>query len=353
MQKSDKLSENKLNISSLNFFDSVNALLAKLPQRAQEIVKKRFGLASGKVETLEKIGKDYRITRERVRQIICDVIKKTSKASEAELFKQTEEKIILKISESDGIISEESLTNEFSADDLKEANSIVFLLVCSNKIIEIVEKGLIKKSWALSKDILMMVKHIIDLAKEVLILSEVPITDAEIVEKIMAKEKGLSKSKILNFLSTSSEISKNRFNKWGLSTWMEINPKGTRERIYLILKEKKKPLHFMEIAKLIDEFGLSKRKAHPQTVHNELIKDDKFVLIGRGVYALREWGFVPGTIKDVLEDLLKKSGRAMTKDELLAGVLKVRQVKKTTIMINLNNYDNFKRLEGGKYMLKK
>ena len=353
MQKSHKLSENKLISSSLKFFNSVNILLAKLPQRSQEIVKKRFGLASGKVETLEKIGSDYRITRERVRQIICDVIKKTSKASEAELFKQAEEKIILKISENDGIISEESLTQEFGAEDLKEANSIVFLLVCSNKIIEIEEKGLIKKSWALSRDILMNVKHIIDIAKEVLVVLEVPMTDAEIVEKIMAKEKGLSKSKILNFLSTSSEISKNRFNKWGLSTWMEINPKGTRERIYLILKEKKKPLHFMEIAKLIDEFGLSKRKAHPQTVHNELIKDDKFVLIGRGVYALREWGFVPGTIKDVLEELLKKSGRAMTKEELLEGVLKVRQVKKTTIMINLNNYDNFTRLDGGKYMLKK
>ena len=132
---------------------------------------------------------------------------------------------------------------------------------------------------------------------------------------------------------------------------MEINPKGTRERIYLVMKEHKKPLHFTKIAKVIDDLGISKRKSHPQTVHNELIKDERFVLIGRGIYALREWGYSPGAVKDVLEDILRKSGQHMSKEEIMTEIMKFRKVKKTTVMINLNNNIKFVK-HGNKYALK-
>jgi DNA-directed RNA polymerase delta subunit len=140
-----------------------------------------------------------------------------------------------------------------------------------------------------------------------------------------------------------SKIQKNKFGKWGMAHWMEINPKGTREKIYLILNEVKKPLHFTEIAGLIDKYGLGKRKAHPQTVHNELIKDSRFVLIGRGTYVIGKWGYSQGTIREVLEDILAKSDKPMPKEEILEKVFKVRKVKKTTVMINLNNSKLFER----------
>jgi len=352
MQKNNKLGENTAKEGKLSFFDLASVLLVNLPQRSQEIVKKRFGLASGKSETLEKIGKDYGITRERVRQIISDAVKKISKSSNVDVFKTAEDKIILEISQRDGIISEEKLIKELGLDDSKEANAVLLFAVCSNKIIEIEEKGLIKKSWALSNETRVKVKNVADVAKDVLMASGVPLTDDEITEKIIAAKKELSKNKILNLLDTLTEISKNKFGKWGFSNWMEINPKGTRERIYLVLKEKKNPLHFTLIAKLIDELGISKRKSHPQTVHNELIKDDRFVLIGRGIYALREWGYVPGAIKDVLEEILRKHGNPMAKEDILEEVAKVRQVKRTTVMINLNNNANFKK-QGNKYFLNK
>ncbi|HAV11549.1 MAG TPA: hypothetical protein DCX32_03320 [Candidatus Moranbacteria bacterium] len=109
-------------------------------------------------------------------------------------------------------------------------------------------------------------------------------------------------------------------------------------------------MHFKDIAEEIDKSGLNKKKTHPQTVHNELIKDKKFVLVGRGIYALAEWGYEKGTVKDVLEDILKKYPAAMTREEIIKEVLKVRQVKKSTVIINLNNY--FKKTKEGKYTSK-
>lgn len=352
MKKSNKFGGQKAKDGKLSFFDLVNVLLSNLPQRSQEIVKKRFGLINGEIETLEKIGSSYGITRERVRQIITDAIKKTSKSADSNAFKQAEEKIILEIFQGDGIMNEEKLIEKLSSSSLSETNSIIFFATCSNRIIRIEEKGVIKKSWAISKDVLIGVKDIASIAKEVLTASGVPLTDAEIAGSILAKKKDFSKRQVLNYLSVLADIARNKFGRWGFSNWMEINPKGTRERIYLVLKEKKKPLHFTAIAKLIDDLGISKKKSHPQTVHNELIKDDRFVLIGRGIYALGEWGYTPGAIKDVLAEILEKSGRALTKEEILVEVDKLRQVKKTTVMINLNNSANFVRSDG-KYTLKK
>lgn len=352
MQKSDNLSQNKTRSATAGFFDAANDLLGNLPVRSQEIVKKRFGLQNGEAETLERIGADYNITRERVRQIIADTVKKISKASAAESFSQPEEKIILKINQKDGIINEEQLIKELSSGSAKEANSIRFFAACSGKIAEIDEKGLIARSLVVSKDVVAKAKEVSAVAEEVLRASGKPMTDAGIAEEIIAKKKEFSKEQILNYLAVLIKISKNKFGRWGFSDWMEINPKGTRERIYMVLKEKNKPLHFTQIARLIDEFKLSKKKSHPQTVHNELIKDERFVLIGRGIYALTEWGYTAGTIKDVLEDILKKSGRMMSKEEILEEIAKVRQVKKATVMINLNGNKRFIKTNN-KYSLKK
>jgi DNA-directed RNA polymerase delta subunit len=352
MEKKKSSAEKSLKKEKRTFFDLAGEILANLPQRSQEIIKKRFGLDSGKVETLEKIGNDYQITRERVRQIISDSIKKISKLSDADAFKTAEERIVLEISKRDGIISQEHLFEKLASGSPKEERAIVFFALCLNRIIEVENRELLRKSWSLSMDVLDEVEEFSEIAKNVFSLSKVPLNDAEVVEKIMQEHKGITKNQVLSFLSVLSEISKNKFDKWGFSHWMEINPKGTRERIYLILKEKNKPLHFTQIAKSIDETGIGKRKSHPQTVHNELIKDDRFVLIGRGTYALSEWGYVPGTIKDVIGDILRKSGKPMTKDEILEEISKSRQVKKTTVMINLNNKKEFAK-QDNRYALKK
>ena len=111
------------------------------------------------------------------------------------------------------------------------------------------------------------------------------------------------------------------------------------------------PKHFTEIAKLINQSGFSGKKANIQTVHNELIKDKRFVLIGRGIYALKEWGYDKGTVADVISKVLKKAGEPLHRDEIVKRVLKSRQVKETTILLNLQGKPQFKRTAKATYTL--
>jgi len=323
------------------FLKTALELLADFPKRSQEIARKRFGFFSEKEETLEKIGKDYGITRERIRQIIADTIRKVLKKKNNLNFKKAESQIVFTIDEKSGIIKKSELIKKLAGENEKEANALVFLSSCSDRIFK-VEDEEIKESLATKKNAVEDAKALGKIAKEVLEKEGRLLNDKEIIEKISKKsERSFSKDEILDYLTVSKGIEKNNFEKWGISGWAEINPKGTREKIYTILKEKKKPLHFLEIAGIMDEYGLSKKKAHPQTIHNELIKNEKFVLIGRGIYALREWGYADGTVKDVLEEIFKKSGKALTKNEILQAVMKIRKVKKATILINLGNNQYF------------
>jgi DNA-directed RNA polymerase delta subunit len=89
--------------------------------------------------------------------------------------------------------------------------------------------------------------------------------------------------------------------------------------------------------------------ANLRSVHNELIRDRRFVLIGRGIYALREWGYFPGEVKDIIFKFLKEEG-PLTKEEILERIKKQRMVKENTVLINLAKY--FERDEKGRYRIK-
>jgi hypothetical protein len=95
---------------------------------------------------------------------------------------------------------------------------------------------------------------------------------------------------------------------------------------------------------------LSEKKVHPQTVHNELIRDKRFVLVGRGTYALREWGYEEGTVKDVILNLLKKAGGFLSREKIYEQVLEKRKVKKATIAVNLADRKFFEKKADGYQM---
>lgn len=333
------------------FLSLSDDLLSGLNQRSKEIVQKRFGLLSGKRETLDKIGRHYGITRERVRQIISEALKNISAKTEHESFVSAEERIIFTINKNNGIIKVSEIIEKFNSDGEIEANAIKFFALCSKNILEAEEKNVFEKIWTISEDIISEVKKTLIEAEKIVKEEKKLFADEEIIEKLSSVFPHFPKGKILNFLKTSANIKKNKFGKRGMKNWAEISPKGTKERVHLILKEHKKPLHFIEIADLIDKFELGKRKAHPQTVHNELIKDERFVLIGRGIYALKEWGYSEGTIQEVIKDILREKKKPLKKEEIIEEVLKVRKVKKTTISINLNNNKIFER-KGETYTIK-
>lgn len=336
----------------LPFFDLVSKLISHLPERSQEILAKRFGLTGEKAQTLDKIGKDYSITRERIRQIISDAIKKVSKKEDDLESSQAEEKIFFTIKENCGIIRQEEAVEKLAGRlGAREENALKFFVKNLSKVKLVEVRDLTEKCWVVSASVLEEVKALEKTAREVLEKEGKPLKVEELAEKIQKIAPQFDKKEIICFLDILSNIKKNNFGYWGLKNWPEINPRGIKDKIYLVLKEKGEPLHFVEVAQMIDTHGLSKKKAHPQTVHNELIKDERFVLIGRGIYALSDWGYKKGTVRDVIAEILKNRGQ-MERERILEEVAKVRKVKKSTVMINLNDSKFFAKM-GEKYGVKK
>jgi DNA-directed RNA polymerase delta subunit len=343
---------NKNSSNKQHFFGSAfESLTTGLPLRSQEIIKARYGIDGGKPATLEEIGKKYQITRERVRQIIADIFKKIEKHKNSSVLEDVRNKIVFTIKAKSGIIRKEKAVFLLSEGHDGEVGCAEFFLELLEDISVLEVVGEMEKSLTVSGFNFEHWKEIKDAAITALKKANDPLEASELFKKSALKEKEVELEKFLDFIDVSAEVRKNSFEKWGLAGWKEITPKGTREKAYLVLKENKKPLHFRKIAELIDKYSLNKKKTHPQTVHNELIKDESFVLVGRGIYALKDWGYKKGTVKTVLEDILKRSDSPMKKDEILAEVLNIRQVKKSTVIINLNNF--FQKVEKDKYTLKK
>ncbi len=152
------------------------------------------------------------------------------------------------------------------------------------------------------------------------------------------------------WLNISKKIAKNPLGEWGPVESQNIKTRGIKDYAFLMMRKHGSPMHFREVAKAIqDTFG---KKTHVATTHNELIKDSRFVLVGRGYYALAEWGYKPGIVRDVIKEILVKEG-PLTKEEVVDRVLKERFLKKNTILVNLQNAKYFKKLSDGRYTVAK
>src|ERR1035438_7791288 len=138
---------------------------------------------------------------------------------------------------------------------------------------------------------------------------------------------------------------------WVVVKWPMVNPKNIRDKIYVILKENGKHMHFNEISAAIKDSDFKRKDVTTQAVHNELIKDKLFVLIGRGIYALKEWGYNKGTVADIITEVLKQANEPLHRDEIVKRVLKSRFVKETTILLNLQGKPQFKRVAKATYAL--
>lgn len=345
--KEKKINQGK---DSLFFKEVVNSITKDINERAIAMIADRFGFGKKNPKTLGEIGETYNITRERVRQIIKEAIHKVKhKSKEDQLFKSAEEKLGLVLQEKHGIITKKDLI-KLMIENEEDENFISFILHCSDNFKVIEEESEIEEVVTLHHFDLSLWKNIKEKAKDILHKHNKALHGNVFFEEFLKVHPELEREMFFNFLEASREIKRGVFEKWGIHSWKEISPKGVREKAHLIIKENNKPLHFREVAKLIDEYKLSKKKTHPQTVHNELIKDDKFVLVGRGTYALKEWGYQKGTVKDVIKEILVGSTEPLHQDEVVEKVLSVRNVKKTTVIINLNKF--FQKSDKQKYSLK-
>jgi hypothetical protein len=330
------------------------SLVKSLSPRNRDIISRRFGLKTGKKETLESIGQGYGITRERVRQIeefslgqltktasgLADVAKYTTLAKEI-------------LSGNGGVMREGELFKAFSGNDKENVvnASLVFILSVAGEPIRFNENELFHSFWSLDKEHAGSFKDNASKLVGALSKDKRPVTEAELAT--LAERNSINTRDLNVFLAVSKQLGRNVFGEIGLVSWAEVKPKGVRDKAYLVLKKEKEPKHFSDIAKLINSTGFSNRKANIQTVHNELIKDQRFVLVGRGMYGLSEWGYRPGTVKEVLVDILRNSSKPLIKADLVAKVLDSRMVKENTILLNLQDSKVFSKKEDGTYVLRK
>lgn len=328
----------------------VKRLLAAAPERAREVLVRRFGLgATAERETLEAIGDRSGITRERVRQIEAaglDAIRASSafKASRAAF-----EEIGSFIDSLGAIVPEDHLLQALGKDE-KTRNRFRFLLVLDSMFCRERETDEFLARWHVDRATAKTIHEALNRLYSSLSDDEV-IGESEIIDRFLDELKGVNdayknEEVLKRWLSLSKNIGSNPLAQWGKTSAPAIRIKGIRDYAYLAIKRHGEPMHFGEVAKAIGR--LFSKKAHVATTHNELIKDPRFVLVGRGLYALTEWGYKPGVVRDVIREVLEQTG-PMKKDEVIRHVKKARFVKDNTILVNLNDTRYFKRLKDGRY----
>jgi len=331
---------------NINVSKMVTSLISVLDARQKEVLECRYGLKDGDFNTLAEVGEKYGVTRERIRQIeasgLHDVRNVFAKSGSEDLVKlvKTHLKNIGGVRRDLLLMSDLKLMVSDSKIPHLE-NKVHFVLDVAKEPKFSQESDTHYSYWYLNDDAKKKANSFnVNLVKAM---------EKDRKNQISKKADDLQDLIALNYVSVSKKFHVNEYGDFGLSHWPEVNPRTVKDWSYVVLKKNEKPLHFSEIAKHINKVRKTEEKvAHPQTVHNELIKDERFVLVGRGTYGLQEFGIMPGTAKEVISKVLEKHG-PMKPQELLKFVLAERAFKKNTIFINLQNKKHFKRGDDGRY----
>jgi len=373
----------------------VDMLFSVLRDKEREVLSQRFGLQNNKKVTLESIGNLYNLTRERIRQIENSAIDKIRKHAEFDKYTASLKNIINSLlEEHGGIMEHQYLIDNLSylsllangeqkseLEVLKNRYAFILTKLLSDEFDHVKENSHYDNLWKLKfasidhlEETLQYLLDKLNELKRILLTEEIInlLKESEIYKKHESrfqasnnfdissvikndnfKEKGeiINENKALySLLRSSKNLRQNKYGYWGISEWPEVSPKTVNHKIYLVMKNHAKPLHFKEIAEKINKMSFDHKKANAATVHNELILDEKYVLIGRGIYALKEWGYDNGTVSDVVAQVLKETDKPLSKDEITERVLEKRLVKKATINLALMNKEKFIK-ESEKYKL--
>jgi DNA-directed RNA polymerase subunit H (RpoH/RPB5) len=338
--------------SQIDIEKSVNDILATIErEREREIISRRFGLFDRK-ETLEQIGELLGITRERVRQLEKAVIQKLrANAQQGKLPRVNKLQPILQeaINDRGDVVRISELSAYLTVNNSRtDQSQVAFIAELCPDLVVIEESDNFYHAVGVKAvhdeaKIKELVDQIIAAVKK--IGHQTPI---EQVTKEVGNDLGVQHTRALASISKQLATLNGQ---WGLIKWPTVNPKNIRDKIYVILKESGKPMHFNDIAKDIKKSEFKRKDVTTQAIHNELIKDKRFVLIGRGIYALKEWGYEKGTVADIITDVLKKAEKPLHRDDIIKQVLKSRFVKETTILLNLQGKSQFKRVAKATYGL--
>jgi hypothetical protein len=331
----------------------VKELLLNLPERSRKVLMDRFGLgAKGEKRTLDAIGREYGITRERIRQIEGHGLGAVRESEHYARHAPTWEDLKRAIHGLGGVLSEETLLKELAKNE-SEHNHLAFLLNVSHHFKDRREDNDFKVRWCVDEGLAEAVENALANLYDSLEVNKLMPEEEflQLFAKLLKQEgvKNRSADVLARWLMLSKRIGRNPLGEWGRMESPHVRVRNTRDFAYLTLKRHGSPMHFNEVAKGIEK--LFSRETHPATTHNELIKDDRFVLVGRGLYALKEWGYQPGIVRDVIKGILERES-PLSREDIIDRVKRERYVKDATIAVNLQN-PMFSRLSDGRYELAK
>ena len=325
-------------------------ILSPLADRSYDVIVSRFGLGEdAERKTLEAIGDAYNITRERVRQIEATALNAIRKSSEYKSETATFEEIRQIVRELGALIAEEELLPMIAKDEAMQ-NHLHFYLVLSDAFTKHKEDDEFKARWsidtALSDKVHGSLKKLYESLSDDELVPESDLVGRFIDHLKEVNDEFRNEEVAKRWLGMSKKLSRNPLGEWGKSESQNVKTRGVKDYAYLVMRKHGSPMHFREVAKAIEAtFG---KRTHTATCHNELIKDKRFVLVGRGIYALAEWGYKAGVVRDVIAEILKKEG-PLSKDDVVDRVMKERYLKKNTILVNLQNPKYFKKNKQGLY----
>lgn len=343
-----------------NLSEVIEDMFMVLNDKEKDVIVERFSLDSKPKRTLESIGQKYDVTRERIRQIENIAISKLRRTLPTTKLKAINDIAKEILNQHGGVLLESTLVSLILKHIDKPANVDKHIITLSMRIDDEIRKqektATFHVFWYLNTVPKHQIKSVLDMASKLLKAKSDVIPEENLIARIINKLSGKYSNLSPRFITSALAID-NRFKEveegWGLTSWRHINPKSIRDKAYIVLKNANKPLHFVEIANRIIDEKFDKKVVTTQAVHNELIRYDQFVLIGRGLYALKEWGYESGTVADVIESILKKASRPLHKRDIIEEVGKQRTIKVGTISLNLQNNPKFIRVGRAVYALKK
>jgi predicted transcriptional regulator len=335
---------------------ALQSLVKDLTERQKEVLFGRFGLdKSGETQTLEALGQRFGVTRERVRQIEASALDSLrGRLASDPLWSGLLDESKKYLKSVGGVAVKDTLLQELRREfpDLTE-NHLALALAATKEFYSMNGDKDFYPFYYLDKESLKNAQNFIQQWVGSLSSKKEQVITAgyDTHLKGFIKNKKMNPAHAGNFLSISKKIHQNPYGEVGLAEWAEIKPRTIRDRIYLVLKKETKPLHFQTIAERINQVGFDSKPALASTVHNELIKDERFVLVGRGMYGLSEHGYERGTAREVIQKILKKNGPMRSK-EIVSALQKERFFKYNTILVNLQNRSFFERRPDGTYQVR-
>lgn len=335
--------------------DSLN----QLRERERQILSLRYGLTDNNEYTLEAIGKKLNLTRERVRQVEKESIRTIKKGELMNVLNQSMDIVRKTISDHGGIFEQSALVDHLliSNKTPRHVNSLVFLLDLSDHFSRLDENHHYHTAWYLVDFNVDRLHSFREQLINLLTQINAPVELEQLKSHFRNSEHFQRHSQyytdkvIENLLRVSKAVKANPFGEYGMRDWRVIEPKDVGDKAYLVLKHTKQPLHYTKITELINQHAFDDRTAYKETVHNELIMDERFVLVGRGIYALSEWGYKKGLVADIIKEILSSSIEPVDRNKLVEEVLKQRVVRRNTVLVGLANKQLFRKVGKNKYTL--